>query len=283
MKLLRKLLLVVPFLYGIAVSGTTLGLEPDKNNIIHEVAHPRACVLIDNEGKTKGAAENFAHGHGEEGQYEMNLFIIKGIMVYFKSGFGYEGVWYENATGTLSTKIEVCLDEVPVDTKEHKKAATGPGIESGSVSIPITFNEAGEFAVKSILTTTVKAADESTLAEDIDTVTTYVHVLDGPGIFLAYPKNEAVLPSSPPPTFEWLAYGFKEFQLQFSTSAEFPPGNTLTIPPFRGIKGTSLQMKEWLWKVIRKLEEQSEVIYWRVLSKTKDQQGTSETWHFSIE
>ena len=53
MKLLRKLLLIVPFLYGITVSGTTWGLEPDKNYIIHEVAHPRACVLIDNEGKRR--------------------------------------------------------------------------------------------------------------------------------------------------------------------------------------------------------------------------------------
>lgn len=277
MKLLSKLLLVVPFLYGITVSGTTLGLEPDKNYIIHEVAHPRACVLIDSEGKTKGAAENFAHGDGA------NLFLVKGITVYFKSGFGYEGVWYENATGTLSTKIEVSLNEAPVDAKEHKKTAAGPNIESGSVSIPITFNEAGEFTVKSILTTTAKAADETTLAEDIDTVTTHVYVGNEAGITLAHPENGAILPPIPPPTFEWIPYEFNEFQLQLSTSADFPSQATLTLPPLRSIKGTSLQMKEWLWKIIRKWESQSGVIYWRVLGKTKDKHGTSESWHFSIE
>lgn len=279
MKLFGKLLWVVPFVYVVTVSGITLGVEPEEDHFIHEVAHPRACILIDNEDNTKGAAENFAHGNEEE------LFVLKGTTVYFKSGFGYEGVWYKEAAGTLSTKIEVYLNGELVDTEEHKMTAMGPKIESGSVKIPITFDEFGEFTVRSDLTTTVKTADESetTLAEDMDSVTTYV-IVGEPGIRLLYPENEIALPHRPPPTFEWAAFGFNRFQLQLSTSERFDSENTMMLPPLGGTKKTWMRMRKRLWTAILQWEKPDGVVYWRVIGMAKSgEEGKSETWQFSIE
>jgi hypothetical protein len=279
MKLLRNLLWIVPFVYVVTASGTTLGVEPDEEkHFIHEVAHPRACVLMDS-GETRGAAENFAHGNGNE------LFVLQGTTVYFKSGFGYEGVWYDDAAGTLSTKIEVYLDDEYVDMKEDKMTAMGPKIESGSVNVPITFDEMGEFTVRSDLTTKVQTADESetTLAEDMDSVTTYV-VVGEPGISLLYPENESTLFYKPPPTFEWQAYGFKRFQLQLSTSENFDSEETMMLPPFGGTKRTWMRMRRRLWKVILQWDKPDGVVYWRVIGKAKNgEEGESDTWHFSIE
>ncbi len=118
---------------------------------IYEVAAGRLCII----SNTEGSPDNFAQGDksGRCGPIK----VEKGSTIAFKSGFGYEMVWYSNASGTqsLNVTVELSKDEQNWEyygATEHKYFETGPKIHANSVDAWVEFNEVGTVYVKTILT-----------------------------------------------------------------------------------------------------------------------------------
>ncbi|HHT9124496.1 MAG TPA: hypothetical protein ACFYD6_01615 [Candidatus Brocadiia bacterium] len=141
---------------------------------IYEVGAGRLCII----SNTEGSAENFAQGDtsGRCGPIKVN----KGSTVAFKSGFGYEMVWYSNATGTQSLSVTVELSRdgqnwESYDSTEHRYFETGPKIHANSVDVWVEFNEVGTVYVKTILTAVSHPVDGAE-QQVIDEVITEVNV-----------------------------------------------------------------------------------------------------------
>lgn len=188
---MRKLTVIGVSVAVLALVVTILGLWPGNikaakdYDVLHEVAHPRA-VIVNN---TTGAAENFAHG-GLIGDAHIldkpdtsvvHLRILQGETVRFKSGFGYEGIWFANASGTLSTSIEVFLRQgdswVAYKSDKKEDTATGPKIVKGSVVVDVPFPQVGTFPVRNKLRTVAQPAGGAAVVDE-DEVLVNVMVMD---------------------------------------------------------------------------------------------------------
>lgn len=151
------------------------GDPPDQEfDLLVEVAHPRGAIISD----IHGAVENFAHGDGR------TVYAMPDEVIRFKSGFGYEGVWYADATGTLSASLEVYLVDgqnlTPLGEDRDEATHTGPKIESGSVNVDVRFDEPGTYEVRSHIVSTARPIAQTTdqLIQDVDDITTTVVILD---------------------------------------------------------------------------------------------------------
>ena len=110
-------------------------------------------------------------------------------------------------------------------------------------------------------------------------------------ITLLTPDDGAVLPPSPPATFSWDADAAYRFKIEFSPTPSFPKSfPTLTIPRNFWMSGTStdtIPEAKWAsnWKIIKRMENKSGIVYWRVIGKTSRSApiDRSETRSFTIE
>ncbi|MFQ5857196.1 MAG: carboxypeptidase-like regulatory domain-containing protein [Anaerolineae bacterium] len=159
-----------------AVAAAGPADPPDREfDLLIEVAHPRGAIISD----IHGAVENFAHGDGR------TVYAMPGEVIRFKSGFGYEGVWYADATGTLSSSLELYLmqgdqNQTPLGEDSDEATHTGPKIESGSLNVDVRFDEPGAYHIRSHVVSTARPVAQTTdqLIQDVDDISTTVVVLD---------------------------------------------------------------------------------------------------------
>jgi carboxypeptidase D len=107
-------------------------------------------------------------------------------------------------------------------------------------------------------------------------------------IDLITPDDSAVLPDSPPATFQWQTDVPCKFKIEFAPTSAFDT-STITFPPEAWMPDTStdtIPAQKWqkTWNMVRKMEDNSGIVYWRVtgMSGPSAPIDTSETRSFTI-
>ncbi|MCX8042515.1 MAG: C25 family cysteine peptidase [Desulfobacterota bacterium] len=86
------------------------------------------------------------------------------------------------------------------------------------------------------------------------------------------PDEGDALPFIPLPTFTWGPGLYDRFKVQFSSTPDFTPDTTITVPlmPLRFLNGTSYTPPFFIWLFVNMMGRQSGQLYWRVAAYDED-------------
>ena len=109
-------------------------------------------------------------------------------------------------------------------------------------------------------------------------------------IELITPDDGAVLPALPPATFQWQTDIPYKFKIEFAPASSFPGTKTIAFPPeeqwMPDNSTDTIPAQKWqkTWNMVRKMEQRSGIVYWRVIGRSGPSvpPDTSETRSFTI-
>jgi protocatechuate 3,4-dioxygenase beta subunit len=175
--LLTVCLLVLAGISAVAVAAAPPQPGPGERPFaaVIQVARPRAAILT----SADGAVENFAVAEN------LTRTIVAGQSVRFVIGPGFEGVWYDQANGTLSVSLEVARQEADgtwtvLGSDGREATESGPFKAHGNLHVDAPFESAGVYTLRATVVTTARPAEQTTdvLIEDRDEVLATINVVD---------------------------------------------------------------------------------------------------------
>ncbi len=175
----RIMLLTMCVLALVGISGVAAAPPPPEPGagpaVVIAVARPQVTILT----AADGAVENFAVTASPLRT------IVAGQTVRFVVGAGLEGVWYDQAEGSLAVSLEVARQEADgswtvVGSDSREATESGPFKAHGNLHVDVPFASPGTYTLRARVVSTARPAAQTTdvLIEDRDDVVATINVVD---------------------------------------------------------------------------------------------------------